>query len=86
MDDVIVNFWSGGGQWATSRYAAGAPRPIAPLRFVLDPLLLTAAADAGATVELGVSVTGVIGDRARITGVCTTAGERSSECSRPTTI
>jgi len=50
--------------------------PIAPRRTVLDPILLTAAAPAGAEVEMGVSVHGLLRQGERVTGVTTSAGER----------
>ncbi len=50
--------------------------PIAPRRTVLDPILLTAAAQAGAEIEMGVSVHGLLRERGRVTGVTTSAGER----------
>jgi 2-polyprenyl-6-methoxyphenol hydroxylase-like FAD-dependent oxidoreductase len=54
----------------------GVRPPIAPRRTVLDPLLLDAARSAGAIVELGVSVDGVLRDGPRVVGVSTSAGER----------
>jgi flavin-dependent dehydrogenase len=57
-----------------------APQPgtgaIAPRRTVLDPILLTAAAQAGADVEMGVSVGGLLRQGGRVAGVTTSAGER----------
>ena len=50
--------------------------PIAPRRTVLDPILLSAAAQAGADVEMGVSVHGLLRQGGRVTGVTTSAGER----------
>ncbi len=50
--------------------------PIAPRRTVLDPILLTAAAQAGAEVEMGVSVHGLLREGGRVTGVTTSAGQR----------
>jgi flavin-dependent dehydrogenase len=52
------------------------PGAIAPRRTVLDPILLAAAAQAGAGVELGVSVHGLLREGGRVTGVATSAGER----------
>ncbi|MBV9093456.1 MAG: FAD-dependent monooxygenase [Streptosporangiaceae bacterium] len=52
------------------------PGPIAPHRTVLDPILLTAAAQAGAKVEMGVSVHGLLRQDGRVTGVTTSAGQR----------
>jgi 2-polyprenyl-6-methoxyphenol hydroxylase-like FAD-dependent oxidoreductase len=52
------------------------PGPIAPRRTMLDPILLTAAAQAGADVEMGVSVHGLLREGGRVTGVTTSAGER----------
>jgi FAD binding domain len=51
---------------------------IAPRRTILDPILLTAAAQAGAKVEMGVSVHGLLRERGRVTGVATSAGQRSA--------
>ncbi len=57
-----------------------APEPgtgtIAPRRTVLDPILLAAAEQAGARVEMGVSVYSLLRDGERVTGVRTSAGER----------
>lgn len=50
--------------------------PIAPRRAWLDPVLLGAAAQAGARVERGVSVTGVLVAGNRVTGVQTSEGPR----------
>jgi 2-polyprenyl-6-methoxyphenol hydroxylase-like FAD-dependent oxidoreductase len=50
--------------------------PMAPRRTVLDPILLTAAAQAGAEVEMGVSVHGLLRKDGRVTGVRTASGER----------
>jgi len=50
--------------------------PIAPRRTVLDPILLTAAAQAGVHVEMGVSVHGLLRQGERVTGVATSAGQR----------
>lgn len=50
--------------------------PIAPRRTVLDPILLAAAAQAGAEVEMGVSVHGLLREGGRVTGVMTSAGQR----------
>jgi 2-polyprenyl-6-methoxyphenol hydroxylase-like FAD-dependent oxidoreductase len=50
--------------------------PIAPRRTELDPILLTAAAHAGAKVEMGVSVHGLPRKGRRVAGVRTSAGER----------
>src|SRR4051794_8378579 len=54
----------------------GVRSPMAPRRTVLDPLLLDAARSAGAIVEMGVSVSGVLRDGPRVVGVSTSAGER----------
>jgi flavin-dependent dehydrogenase len=43
---------------------------------VLDPILLTAAARAGAEVEMDVSVHGLLRESGRVTGVTTSAGQR----------
>jgi 2-polyprenyl-6-methoxyphenol hydroxylase-like FAD-dependent oxidoreductase len=49
---------------------AGIDRLLAPRRYVLDAILLGAAAAAGATVQTGVSVTGTTTDRTgRVTGI-----------------
>jgi flavin-dependent dehydrogenase len=50
--------------------------PIAPRRTRLDPILLEAAALAGAQIERGVSVTGVLTHRGRVVGVHTSHGAR----------
>ena len=55
---------------------APGPGPIAPRRTVLDPILLAAAARAGAEVEMGVSVHGLLREGRRVTGVTTSAGPR----------
>jgi 2-polyprenyl-6-methoxyphenol hydroxylase-like FAD-dependent oxidoreductase len=52
--------------------------PIAPRRTRLDPILLDAAAQAGAHVERGVSVTDVLTDGERVTGVATSRGARQA--------
>ena len=61
-------------------HRAPTPEPgtgtIAPRRTVLDPILLAAAEQAGARVEMGVSVHGLLRDGERVTGVRTSAGER----------
>jgi 2-polyprenyl-6-methoxyphenol hydroxylase-like FAD-dependent oxidoreductase len=49
---------------------------VAPRRTVLDPILLAAAGQAGAEVEMGVSVHGVLREGGRVTGVRTSAGQR----------
>jgi flavin-dependent dehydrogenase len=49
---------------------------IAPRRTRLDPLLLDAARDAGATVEMGTSANGLLTDSGRVTGVETSNGPR----------
>ncbi|HTU05225.1 MAG TPA: NAD(P)/FAD-dependent oxidoreductase [Trebonia sp.] len=73
LDDRTL--WLGG-----EPHRAPAPEPaagpIAPRRTVLDPILLTAAADAGADVEMGVSADGLLRDGGRVTGVTTSAGQR----------
>jgi flavin-dependent dehydrogenase len=49
-------------------------------RFVLDPILANAAADAGADIEFGTSVTGVVRDAGRVRGVrVATAGGGEAE-------
>jgi 2-polyprenyl-6-methoxyphenol hydroxylase-like FAD-dependent oxidoreductase len=50
--------------------------PIAPRRTELDPILLTAAAQAGIQVEMGVSAHGLLRQGGRVTGVVTSAGQR----------
>ncbi|WP_246633108.1 FAD-dependent oxidoreductase [Pseudonocardia nigra] len=47
----------------------GALTPLAPRRTVLDDLLLHAAADAGTDVALQTSLTGLLSDGDRVTGV-----------------
>jgi len=73
LDDRVL--WLGG-----QPHRPPAPEPgadaIAPRRTVLDPILLTAAAYAGATVEMGVSVHGLLRQGGQVTGVATSAGER----------
>jgi 2-polyprenyl-6-methoxyphenol hydroxylase-like FAD-dependent oxidoreductase len=73
LDDRVL--WLGG-----QPHRPPAPEPgtgaRAPRRTVLDPILLTAAAQAGATVEMGISVHGLLRQGGRITGVTTSAGER----------
>jgi flavin-dependent dehydrogenase len=63
-----------------SRIARRRPEPgtgtIASRRTVLDPILLAAAEQAGARVEMRVSVYGLLRDGERVTGVRTSAGER----------
>ena len=73
LDDRVL--WLGG---QPQRGPAPEPgtSPIAPRRTVLDPILLTAAAQAGAEVEMGVSVHGLLREGGRVTGVTTSAGER----------
>ena len=60
------------------RPPAGQPGsgPVTPRRTVLDRVLLAAAARAGAQVELGVSVHGLLREGGRVTGVATSAGPR----------
>jgi 2-polyprenyl-6-methoxyphenol hydroxylase-like FAD-dependent oxidoreductase len=73
LDDRVL--WLGG-----QPQQAPAPEPglgpIAPRRTVLDPILLTAAAQAGAEVEMGASARALIRQDGRVTGVVTSAGER----------
>jgi 2-polyprenyl-6-methoxyphenol hydroxylase-like FAD-dependent oxidoreductase len=52
--------------------------PIAPRRTHLDPILLDAARAAGVEVECGVSVTGVLANGDRVTGVETSRGQREA--------
>lgn len=49
--------------------AAGVDALYAPRRTVLDPILVTAACEAGAAVHHGITVTGVHRDHDRVTGV-----------------
>lgn len=84
LDTVLAT----GCPWLDDRvlWLAGQPQhapapepgtaPIAPRRTVLDPILLSAAADAGVEVEMGVSVHGLLRQGERVTGVTTSAGER----------
>jgi 2-polyprenyl-6-methoxyphenol hydroxylase-like FAD-dependent oxidoreductase len=57
-----------------------APQPgtgaRAPRQTVLHPILLTAAAQAGAKVDMGTPVRGLLRQGGRVTGVTTSAGER----------
>jgi 2-polyprenyl-6-methoxyphenol hydroxylase-like FAD-dependent oxidoreductase len=73
LDDRVL--WLGGQPHRPPAPEPG-PCPIAPRRTVLDPILLTAAADAGAKVEMGVSVDGLLRQGGRVTGVTTSAGQR----------
>jgi 2-polyprenyl-6-methoxyphenol hydroxylase-like FAD-dependent oxidoreductase len=54
---------------------AAAVPAVAPRRAVLDPLLLDAASNAGAAVEMGNSVRGLLTDGSRVTGVRTDRGD-----------
>ncbi len=65
-----------GGQPRLAPAPAPGTAPIAPRRTVLDSILLAAAASAGAEVEMGVSVHGLLRAGGRVTGVTTSAGER----------
>jgi 2-polyprenyl-6-methoxyphenol hydroxylase-like FAD-dependent oxidoreductase len=73
LDDRVL--WLDGQAQRPPALTAGTG-PIAPRRTVLDPILLAAAARAGAEVELGVSVHGLLRGGGRVTGVTTSAGER----------
>ncbi len=73
LDDRVL--WLGGQPQRPPAPEPGTG-PIAPRRTVLDPILLTAAAQAGAEVEMGVSVHGLLREGGRVTGVTTSAGER----------
>jgi len=73
LDDRVL--WLGGQPHRPPAPEPGLS-PIGPRRTVLDPILLTAAADAGAEVEMGVSVHGLLRRGGRVTGVATSAGER----------
>lgn len=73
LDDRVL--WLGGQPHRPPGPEPG-PAPIAPRRTLLDPILLTAAAHAGANVEMGVSVHGLLRQGGRVTGVTTSAGQR----------
>jgi 2-polyprenyl-6-methoxyphenol hydroxylase-like FAD-dependent oxidoreductase len=73
LDDRVL--WLGGQAQCPPQPEPGTG-PIAPRRTVLDPILLAAAAQAGAEVEMGVSVHGLLREGGRVTGVATAAGER----------
>ena len=73
LDDLVL--WLGGKPHRPPAPEQG-PSAIAPRRTVLDPILLTAAGQAGAKVEMGVSVRGLLRQGGRVTGVTTSAGER----------
>ena len=73
LDDRVL--WLGGQPHRPPAPEPG-PRPMAPRRTVLDPILLAAAAQDGAEVEMGVSVHGLLREGGRVTGVRTSAGER----------
>jgi flavin-dependent dehydrogenase len=55
--------------------APSGPFLLAPRRGALDPLLLEGARQAGAVVQLGVSVRGLLTDGPRVTGVSTEHGD-----------
>lgn len=69
--------WLGGEPVATppDGETADAIPSAAPRRSVLDPLLLGAASDAGAAVDMGNPVRGLLTDGSRVTGVRTDAGD-----------
>ena len=73
LDDRVL--WLGAQPQRPSAPEPGTA-PIAPRRTVLDPILLTAAAQAGVEVEMGVSVHGLLRQGERVTGVTTSAGKR----------
>jgi 2-polyprenyl-6-methoxyphenol hydroxylase-like FAD-dependent oxidoreductase len=73
LDDRVL--WLGGQPQRAPAPGSGSG-PIAPRRTVLDPILLTAAAQAGVQVEMGISVHGLLAEGRRITGVMTSAGQR----------
>lgn len=58
--------------------ALHGPFLIAPRRGALDPVLLEGASQAGAVVQLGVSVRGLLTDGPRVTGVSTEHGDYSA--------
>jgi flavin-dependent dehydrogenase len=65
-----VTFHLGGTSLTkTVKERAGVDLLVAPRRFVLDDLLLTAAREAGAEVRLGAAVTGVAREDGRVVGV-----------------
>jgi 2-polyprenyl-6-methoxyphenol hydroxylase-like FAD-dependent oxidoreductase len=67
--------WLGGEPVVTPPDGETAIHSAAPRRSVLDPLLLDAASDAGAAVEMGNPVRGLLRDGSRVTGVRTDAGD-----------
>ena len=73
LDDRVL--WLGGQPHRPPEPEPGTA-PIAPRRTLLDPILLTAAAQAGVHVEMGVSVHGLLRQGERVTGVTTSAGQR----------
>ena len=65
-----------GAEAAVDDVVAIAGAPVVNLRRVtMDEVLVNAAADAGADVRTGTTVTGVVTERGRVTGVTTTASE-----------
>ena len=54
----------------------GAAPAVAPRRGALDPVLLEGARQAGAAVDMGVPVRGLLTEGSRVTGVVTDRGER----------
>jgi 2-polyprenyl-6-methoxyphenol hydroxylase-like FAD-dependent oxidoreductase len=75
LDDRVL--WLDGQPHPPSAAGPGIA-PVAPRRTVLDPILLTAATDAGVAVEMGVSVHGLLREGGRVTGVATSAGQRGA--------
>jgi 2-polyprenyl-6-methoxyphenol hydroxylase-like FAD-dependent oxidoreductase len=70
-----IALWLGGQPHPMPTPSPGF-EPIAPRRTRLDPLLLEAAAQAGVEVDCGVSVSDVLTDGRRVTGVQTARGPR----------
>jgi 2-polyprenyl-6-methoxyphenol hydroxylase-like FAD-dependent oxidoreductase len=73
LDDPVL--WLGGKPYRPPAPGPG-PSAIAPRRTVLDPILVTAASQAGVKVEMGVSVRGLLRQGGRVTGVTTSGGQR----------
>jgi 2-polyprenyl-6-methoxyphenol hydroxylase-like FAD-dependent oxidoreductase len=60
---------------SAARGSAKVPPAVAPRRSALDPVLLGAARQAGATVDMGNPVNGLLTDGPRVTGVTTERGD-----------
>jgi flavin-dependent dehydrogenase len=84
LDDVLASgapamrvpaVWIGGERHDPPPPPPEVPPNVAPRRMVLDQILLDAARAAGARVDLGTSVTGVVRERGRVVGVHTPDGE-----------